>query len=133
MLSLLTSDLPPPPTHARTHTHILIIDNGWKCVPNRLCFNSCKRMSAYRCVNIFWSRLLFLCLHSVQECAPARRPNISDLAELMILNGLREGREHCMLVTCHKQLWCAGWILAVLVTRTQYGPPGFWHEGVVCF
>jgi len=90
-------------------------------------------MSAYRCVNIFWSLLLFLSLPSVQECAPARRRWICDLAEMMILNGLREGRDHCMLITtCHKQLWCAGRILAVLVIRTQYGPPGFWHEGVVC-
>jgi len=37
-----------------------------------------------------------------------------------------------LIATCHKQLWCVGRILAVLVTRAQYGPPGFRHEGVLC-
>jgi hypothetical protein len=37
-----------------------------------------------------------------------------------------------LIATCHKQLRCAGRNFSVLVTRTQYGPPSFRHEGILC-
>jgi hypothetical protein len=78
-------------------------------------------MRAYSCVN------LPLSLPPAQECALARHRWICDLAELMILNGLRVERNIACLYHYGTNNSCVGRILAVVVTRTQYG-----HTDVGC-